>query len=450
MLNAKMQAVMEEVNSQLAEREELVWGIAVALLTRTNLLVIGAPGQSKSQAIRLFCAQLDCRTMQVLMSPGTDRDELMGRLDLASMLPGSVPQSVLSNDAAYWDMIEELHRLVDAGNLDDACKKQQEIQAYRQCLSEMYGGTPTYCTKNKIPQSEIVFLDEIFKSSNGVLNSLLQAMNERTYTNEGITTLIPTVSFLAASNELPDFQDPEKEVLRALYDRFSLKIITEYIQDKENRMRILRSKQRASQNKQGFEPLTVITLAELEQMQQEVQQVTVPDSINQIMDIVLCTLREKGIPVSDRTILNYGRIVQAEAWLHGRTTVEPADLYVLSHYLWDKPEDRPLVMDVLRSMLQNPLGDKLEALLADAYDARDAFAADGDQNRALLKLRERLLEIYQSGMELIGCTPDSDAVQKCSQHFTSEMEQICRDAYAKTAFTYVPLAELAAYQKIVV
>lgn len=64
MLNEKMQAVMEEVNSQLAEREELVRAIAVSLLTKTNLLVIGAPGQSKSQAIDLFCARVDCRTMQ--------------------------------------------------------------------------------------------------------------------------------------------------------------------------------------------------------------------------------------------------------------------------------------------------------------------------------------------------------------------------------------------------
>lgn len=119
-----------------------------------------------------------------------------------------------------------------------------------------------------------MFLDEIFKSSNGVLNSLLQALNERTYTNEGITAPIPTISFIGASNELPDFQDPEKEVLRALYDRFSLKIITEYIQDKENRMRVLRAKQTGS----SPGTLTVITLPELEQMQREVRQVEIPDS----------------------------------------------------------------------------------------------------------------------------------------------------------------------------
>lgn len=444
MLREKMCAVMDEVNSQLAEREDLVRAIAIALLTKTNLLVIGAPGQSKSQAIDLVCARMDCRTMRVLMSPGTDRDELMGRLDLASMIPGGVPRSILSKDAAYRAMLEELHRLLEADDLENAGVKQREIQDYRQCLAEMYGGKPTYCTEDKIPQSEIVFLDEIFKSSNGVLNSLLQALNERTYTNEGVTAPIPTVSFIGASNELPDFQDPEKEVLRALYDRFSLKIITEYIQDKEKRMRILRAKQTGCPSGS----LTVITLPELKQMQEEVRRVDIPDAINQTVDILLCELREKGIPVSDRTFLNYGRIVQAEAWLHGRKAVESSDLYILSHYLWDKPEDRPVVADALRSMLQNPLGDKLDVLLADAYEARDIFAADGDHNRALLQLRDKLLEIYQSGMDLIGCTPDSNAVQKCSQHFTAEMEQICRDAYAKTAFTYVSLAELAAYQKI--
>ena len=49
MLNEKMQAVMEHVKNNVAERDELVHYIALSLLTKKNLFVLGDTGQSKSQ-----------------------------------------------------------------------------------------------------------------------------------------------------------------------------------------------------------------------------------------------------------------------------------------------------------------------------------------------------------------------------------------------------------------
>ena len=45
-LHDKMLAVMAEVNRDVAERSELVEMIAIALLTRKNLFILGAPGQA--------------------------------------------------------------------------------------------------------------------------------------------------------------------------------------------------------------------------------------------------------------------------------------------------------------------------------------------------------------------------------------------------------------------
>ena len=53
-LRDKMLAVMQDVNSQVVEREELVELIAIALLTRNNLFILGKPGQAKSLSINLF------------------------------------------------------------------------------------------------------------------------------------------------------------------------------------------------------------------------------------------------------------------------------------------------------------------------------------------------------------------------------------------------------------
>lgn len=54
MLRGKMQTVITEVNSEVAERAELIECIAIALLTRKNLFILGDTGQAKSYAINEF------------------------------------------------------------------------------------------------------------------------------------------------------------------------------------------------------------------------------------------------------------------------------------------------------------------------------------------------------------------------------------------------------------
>ena len=101
----------------------------------------------------------------------------------------------------------------------------------------------------------------------GVLNALLTALNERKYTNEGRTYPIPTISFFAASNEIPNFNDPEEKILSALYDRLELKVVTENISEKAHRLAILKDKLGGS-----FGAVhATISLEELRAMQQEVK-----------------------------------------------------------------------------------------------------------------------------------------------------------------------------------
>ena len=47
-LRDKMLAVIADTNASVAEREELVEMIAISLLTRKNLFVLGEPGQATS------------------------------------------------------------------------------------------------------------------------------------------------------------------------------------------------------------------------------------------------------------------------------------------------------------------------------------------------------------------------------------------------------------------
>lgn len=453
MNNQKMNAVITQVNSCLAEREELIHTIALALLTRKNLFVLGEPGQAKSQAIDLFRRHITgARQFETLMSKGIDQEQLFGRLDLASIIPGHTSRAVLEKDEKYRNMSEYLEKLLeDAANdtqngnfLCAAAELQKQMEQYRKCLSELHGGKPEILTENKIPKSHICMLDEIFKANDGILNSLLKALNERTYTNEGVTVEIPVISFFSASNEIPNFNNPEEKVLRALYDRFDFKVETHYVGEKSARMHILKAKQ-----KSVAQTITdTISLEELYEMQQEVKAVTIPDSINELADNILCELRRKELSVTDRTYFNFGLVVQAEAWLAGRDTVQPTDMKSLVNYLWNKPEEKAVIEEVIDRLAQNPLGDKLDALLAKAYEVRDVFDSAADKNHALLALRNGLTGIYAEAVSLRDGLSDTDAAVSAIDGAIATIEGISRDAHGKTTFTYLPLEELKAFQQL--
>ena len=211
-LRDKMLAVIADVNAEVAEREELIELIAVARLTRNNLFILGKPGQAKSYSINLFRQHITgARQFERLLSKQSDEEQLFGRIDLASLIPGSVPESMFQNDPAYVGLKTDLECATSdfAQHPNDPAKRAamqeatERLDAYRKAVAGVHHtGEPTVQTAGKIPEADVVFIDEIFKANDGVLNSMLTALNERKYTNEGHTYPIPTISFFAASNEL--------------------------------------------------------------------------------------------------------------------------------------------------------------------------------------------------------------------------------------------------------
>ncbi len=447
MLHKKMTQIIEEVNAGLAERNELVHTIALALLTGKNLFVLGKPGQAKSMAIDLFRQHIHgAKQFDILMNKGTDQEQLFGRLDLASIIPGHISHSKLHHDKRYQEMTQALSQNLVAMENDPtnpvhqttAYECQTAMEKYRKCLAELYGGVPEILTDSKIPDSHICFLDEIFKSNDGVLNSLLKALNERVYTNEGITISIPTISFFSASNEIPNFSNPEEKSLEALYDRFDFKVITRNVEEKANRMRVL-----ADKAKRDKRPIVVtITLDELYTIQEEVQQILVPDNIFELADTILCELRRKDITVSDRTYFNFAPVVKAEAWLAGRTTVLPVDMRALTNYLWNKPEEYNVVQEVIRTLIENPLGDQLNDILAGVYTARDTFNTTADKTKALLKFRQALIKAYDRLQQLHAGVPNGDTALSAIDSTVLTIEEVSRQIHETTAFTYVSMEEI--------
>ena len=90
MLKEKMIAVISAVNEEVAERRELINMIAVCLLTRKNLFILGDTGAAKSYAINRFRRRiLGAKQFERLISKQSDEEQLFGRLDLGSLIPGN-------------------------------------------------------------------------------------------------------------------------------------------------------------------------------------------------------------------------------------------------------------------------------------------------------------------------------------------------------------------------
>ena len=452
-LRDRMLAVIADVNAQLAEREELVEMIAIALLTRKNLFILGAPGQAKSAAINSFRSRIEgARQFERLLSKQTDEDQLFGRVDLASLIPGGVPEAYLAGDPVYADMRTDLECALgevalrpDSPEAQAKVREQRErLEEYRKAVGTLHSMEPTVNTTGKIPEADVVFLDEIFKANDGVLNSLLTALNERKYTNEGRTYHIPALSFFAASNEIPNFNDPQEKILQALYDRLELKVYTTNITDRAKRLAVLREKQAG----RFGQICATITLDELKLIQGEVADTPVPERINELADDVFCVLR-KDITVSDRKYLNYYPIAQAKAWLCGHSEVQTSDLLALKNYLWEKPSEIALVETTLTRMCLNPLQDKADDIRAAAREVQeelDASAEAGvDMKKAFRKYRTELVRVYRLYRELAE-KAESDGDRAMLTALLDDMEKGSRAAHKKNGYTYASLEELASLQ----
>ena len=452
-LRDKMLAVIADVNGQVAEREELVETIAIALLSRKNLFILGAPGQAKSFAINCFRARIrGARQFERLLSKQTDEEQLFGRVDLSSLIPGNVPDEVLQNDPAYAQLKAALERALSdfAANPDKAESKSalleatEKAEAYRKAVAALRPSEPTVRTTGKIPEADICFLDEIFKCNDGVLNSLLTALNERKYTNEGKTHSIPVISFFAASNEIPNFNDPQEKILQALYDRLELKVLTTDIADRAKRLAVLRDKQAGVSGRISAS----FTLDELRAMQKEVEAIPVPESVNELADDILCELR-KSVGVSDRKYLNYYPIARAKAWLEGHAVVESVDLLALKCYLWQKPADIPVVESALSRMCANPLQAKINDIRMTAQEIRqemdDSEQAGVSPAKAFRKFRTELLRVYGLCTDL-EAKAQTDSEKAMMKSLLDEIEADSRAAHESHGYTYATMKELAELQ----
>ncbi|MFK5281874.1 AAA family ATPase, partial [Lacticaseibacillus paracasei] len=80
--------------------------------------------------------------------------------------------------------------------------------------------------QGKLPTARLVFLDEVFKASSAILNSMLTVINERKFYQDGVPVPVRLKILFAATNEVPEHAE-----LGALKDRFCLKVACRPVQE---------------------------------------------------------------------------------------------------------------------------------------------------------------------------------------------------------------------------
>jgi MoxR-like ATPase len=367
----KLARIRDELNRVFLERGELIDGALAALLSSSHVLIIGPPGTAKSMLADELCRRIEgADYFQWLLTKFSTPEEIFGAVSLKAL----------------------------------------EQDDYRRV------------TTHKLPEAHIAFLDEIFKANSSILNALLTIINERYFHNGRERTAVPLISLFGASNELPD-----EDELTALYDRFMLRFMVDYVSEDFRFLKML----------EGAEPAarTTLSFAELGELNAATRTVTVPNAILSTIATLRHELRRQEIIVSDRRWRNALDVLRAHALLLGRDIVSEDDLLFLEHLLWKDPEERPKVRDTLRRLIKG-YEEEARELLIQSEELRDYAGRDWDSNelrsRALLEAHTKIANILakfdalmreaaESGRTLAGVEAMRSRVREIQQGMLREL-----------------------------
>jgi len=297
-IKERIKLILDKLCNGMYEREHEIRLALLASIAGESIFLLGPPGVAKSLiARRIKYAYKDAKSFEYLMGRFSTPDEIFGPISV----------SKLKED-----------------------KYERIIDGY-------------------LPDSEIVFLDEIWKASPAIQNSLLTAINEKIFRNGTKEIKIKMKLLIAASNELPR----KGEGLEALWDRFIIRLYVDNIKDENNFNKMI------TDTKNLYEDCIPeelkITNEEYEQWQKEIDKVEVPPEVLEIINVIrkmIVIRNEKNkdkepIYVSDRRWKKIVRISRTSAFLNGRNKVDIMDCFLIPYCIWNNVEEIEEVKNIV-------------------------------------------------------------------------------------------------------
>lgn len=299
-LKERTTKIIETLNEGIHERDETIAVSFLAALSDQNIFLFGPPGTAKS---------LIARRLSHAFETSSYFEYLMHRF--------STPEDVFGPVS-----ITEL-------------KKDKFLRK----------------TEGFLPRADFAFLDEIWKSSPAILNTLLTIINEKLFRNGTEVESAPLKALIAASNETP----PPGQGLEALYDRFLVRLDVSPMEEKENFELLLNAQ--PTRAKLELPDGLAIKHEEWEQWCKDIHAIKLSqETLNVIHDIRL-TFEEKGeeldVYVSDRRWQKAAIFLKAAAFFCERKETNLADTLLLRHCLWTTKENRAEVVKVVENAVRN-------------------------------------------------------------------------------------------------
>ena len=405
----RFKQLLGEMNRGIYEKETEISLSLLAALAGESIILLGPPGVAKSMVARqLKTAFREAQSFEYLMSRFSTPDEIFGPVSI---------QKLKTSDTY-----------------------ERAVEGY-------------------LPTADVVFLDEIWKAGPAIQNTLLTVINEKIFRNGNREMHLPLKLLVAASNELP----AKGEGLEALWDRFVIRIESRPIKLEKNfRAMLLESHAdfsrstrvlghadfadnadfSGSMGKSGstdFSDLK-ITAEEYAEWAEKICKIGVKEEVLDAISAIRKSLRavnvdeaaeRRNIYVSDRRWKNIVRLLRTSAFMQDREEVDICDLLPIYHCLWQEPEERDAIRNIVIRALFSPFADKL-------VEMKNALAEDIKYHRVRRNPEDG--RDYEGEIETLSDGLSSLEKQLGENLFASaddkaEISAYLRDFYKELAFT---------------
>lgn len=402
----RFKQLLGEMNRGIYEKETEISLSLLAALAGESIILLGPPGVAKSMVARqLKTAFRDAQSFEYLMSRFSTPDEIFGPVSI---------QKLKTSDTY-----------------------ERAMEGY-------------------LPTVDVVFLDEIWKAGPAIQNTLLTVINEKIFRNGNREMHLPLKLLVAASNELP----AKGEGLEALWDRFVIRIESRPIKLEKNFRAMLLDSHAdflGPTDSTDFSGFTgglghadfadnadfsdlKITSEEYAEWTERIDKIGVKIEVLDAISAIRKSLRavnvdeaaeRRNIYVSDRRWKNIVRLLRTSAFMQDREEVDICDLLPIYHCLWQEPEERDAIRNIVIRALFSPFADKLvemkNALAEDIkYHRVRRNPEDGrDYEGEIENLSDGLTSLEKQLGENLFASADDKA----------EISAYLRDFYKELAFT---------------
>jgi MoxR-like ATPase len=294
-LHDRLRQLAGTLERQFLGKDEIIRLMLIAVVAGEHCVLLGPPGTAKSALIRSLSELMNSKYFEYLLTRFTEPNEIFGPVDIAAFREGTYKRN----------------------------------------------------TAGMLPEAEIVFLDEVFKSNSAILNALLTLLNERKYTSGGQIIKCPLISVFAASNEVPG-----DETLNAVFDRFLLRVRSDNLDAYHFGELLLRGIQHEVRQMRGDRLSPVVDAKELLSLGRDFgARMNFSDAFLSAYKGLVFQIRAEGVSLSDRRVVKMLKLFAASAFLDGRPAPDGSDFFVLKH-IWNNEDQASILDGIVQPVLE--------------------------------------------------------------------------------------------------